>query len=376
MTEPENTESNDNRPTEAPPQFVDFGARLKQAREAAGYSIAEVSDELKLGSELIEALESSAPEDLPAATFTQGYLRNYARLLKLPSDEIVQAYNRQVPVVEPDLAPTSGIPAQKNSADAIVKITSYGLLIIGLLLVVLWWQQSGFEWLEQGGDDRQQPPVVEQFQAPENEALRQAMGEQGEADLIVDPGMQDADDAQPEIVPDAATDDITEPVEMKPAAPPPASPETELPEMPAGPSSSRSGDDITEPEVLAVAAPGDDEIFISTRSESWTEINDANNNRLLFKLMQAGQDYRIQGQAPFTLFLGNAPSVDIRVNGQAVDISAYIRSNNIANLMIHGDGKLAASRKIMAAPTEASESVSTDEPDNDSSRDLMFDEGR
>ena len=119
-----------------------------------------------------------------------------------------------------------------------------------------------------------------------------------------------------------------------------------------------------------VAPSGDDVLLITTESESWTEVQDADENRLFFKLMRQGQDYTIKGKAPFKIFLGNAPSVAIQINRQKLDISAYIRKNNIANLVINGNATIASPRAV-------SEPDPQQAPANeDASRDLMFDEGR
>ena len=258
--------------------------------------------------------------------------------------------------------------------------------------MALWWQQSGFEWLEDG--DSQEPVALDvQPELSQTEALRQAMGDSSdEATLVI------ADDAETRLSQESEDGDRPlQPVEADTAA-------TEIPASRV--EQTGNADSVAEVEVAEAetrvqtarvetggvetapvqAAPaGDDELLISTTSESWTEITDANGSRLLFKLMQRGQDYRIQGQAPFNIFLGNAPSVDIRVNDKSVSIADYTRSNNIANVMIYADGRLASSRTLRqvrpAAPAaedsgnaDSSAQPQVDSPaDPDSSRDLMFD---
>jgi cytoskeleton protein RodZ len=369
MTEIKTTEENEHQLPEAPPQVTDFGAPLKRAREAAGYSIAEVSDQLKLSADLLQALESSQLDELPAATFTQGYLRNYARLLKLPADDIVQAYNRQVPTVEPDLTPRSGLPAQTNSHDAVVKIISYGLLVIGLLLLALWWQQADLDWINEPSPEQAAEPFAPaRVEMAESDALREAMGESTE---------------QVEARPDQAlTSDSTELAPADPTAQQPVDPEqadTEQvpePEPEPQPVRSQPSPADSKPPVDAVAAEGNDELEISTQSESWTEIQGADGNRLLFKLLQQGQNHRIKGNAPFRVFLGNAPSVAIQMNGQSIDISAYIRSNNIANFVINEDASISSSRESSSPEATAAPTRTSQPTGDDSSRDLMFDEGR
>ena len=65
------------------------GAQLKLAREAAGLSLDQVAQQLKLAPRQVKALEDENFDVLPGRTFTRGFLRNYARLLNLDPDLLV-----------------------------------------------------------------------------------------------------------------------------------------------------------------------------------------------------------------------------------------------------------------------------------------------
>ncbi|HMV71854.1 MAG TPA: helix-turn-helix domain-containing protein [Pseudomonadales bacterium] len=68
------------------------GERLRAARETAGLSVAEVAEELQLLQSFVRALEQNSYERIRGDTFVRGCLRNYARLLGLDPQEIVDAY--------------------------------------------------------------------------------------------------------------------------------------------------------------------------------------------------------------------------------------------------------------------------------------------
>ena len=68
------------------------GERLRAAREAAGLSVSEVAEELQLLQSFVRALEQNSHERIRGDTFVRGYLRNYARLLGLDPQEIVDDY--------------------------------------------------------------------------------------------------------------------------------------------------------------------------------------------------------------------------------------------------------------------------------------------
>ncbi|MEH6414483.1 RodZ domain-containing protein [Pseudomonas sp. CGJS7] len=57
------------------------GARLKQAREAAGLSIEDVAARLKMPSRVVQSLENDDIASIGAPVFVRGQLRSYARLV-------------------------------------------------------------------------------------------------------------------------------------------------------------------------------------------------------------------------------------------------------------------------------------------------------
>jgi cytoskeleton protein RodZ len=57
------------------------GARLKQAREAAGLSIEDVAARLKMPSRVVKSLENDDITSIGAPVFVRGQLRSYARLV-------------------------------------------------------------------------------------------------------------------------------------------------------------------------------------------------------------------------------------------------------------------------------------------------------
>ncbi len=73
---------------------------------------------------------------------------------------------------------------------------------------------------------------------------------------------------------------------------------------------------------------------MSAEQESWAEIIDANDIRLFYGMIKPGKALRLTGQTPFDVFLGNAPVVTLSLNDIDVDMTKYIRSNNIAQFKV------------------------------------------
>jgi cytoskeleton protein RodZ len=77
------------------------GGALRIAREKQGLSLNDVTSRLKISNKQLEAIESDNFAALPEATIVKGFIRNYAKLLKLDAEPLLDAYNVLVPSKEP-----------------------------------------------------------------------------------------------------------------------------------------------------------------------------------------------------------------------------------------------------------------------------------
>jgi len=118
------------------------GALLREAREAAGMAPEALAQRLRLEPRVIEALEAEAYERLPGPAFTKGYLRALAKELGIDPAPLLAQYTAQSNEAEPTLADfESRPPAQITSANARIKLISYALGVVVLILVAVWWQR-------------------------------------------------------------------------------------------------------------------------------------------------------------------------------------------------------------------------------------------
>jgi len=85
---------------------------------------------------------------------------------------------------------------------------------------------------------------------------------------------------------------------------------------------------------LSTAINTGDILLLHVTDQSWAKIEDADGQRLFYATLMPGEEYQFKGQSPFKIFLGNAPAVQLSVNHQDVDLKAYIKSNNIAQITI------------------------------------------
>lgn len=125
-------------------ESTSIGARLRAGREAAGLSLAQLSDRTKINTRHLQALEEENFASLPGRTYALGFARSYARAVGLNEDETVAALRAEYvgAMPQPDAAPTPtftpGDPARVPSSGF-----AWVAGIIALLVAVggyVWWQ--------------------------------------------------------------------------------------------------------------------------------------------------------------------------------------------------------------------------------------------
>ncbi len=119
-----------------------IGALLKTTREQRGMSQADAAAQLNLKVAIIEKLEAEQWDTSMATTFVKGYLRAYARLLKLSEREILQAFDLQTAHLRPKTTEMHSFSRKtsREAADSRFMLATYGLvvLLIGLFFVWFW----------------------------------------------------------------------------------------------------------------------------------------------------------------------------------------------------------------------------------------------
>jgi cytoskeleton protein RodZ len=330
MTESENREPEIHEP-------VAFGQQLMLAREKAGMSIDEAARALNLKEETVEAIEDSALDRLPPVTFVQGYIRTYARLLGLSEEKILSEFEAEVPhKLESELHPRSPSQDGATSQTPVIKLVS--VLIIVLAALVLFYAVYSY-YIERT------QRIEQSSQAADNDAMMQLPPE---APLIEQQADITEDDAPTEATQSAFAEDEeirTEPdveaeVSLQPAeelqSEQAAVVEEAAAEAEAAPDTVVS--DVSIEEIMPDAKPqpitGGDILAVSAEQDSWAEIVDANDIQMFSGTIKAGRELNLTGQAPFEVFLGNAPGVSLSLNSISIDMKRYIRYNNVAQFKV------------------------------------------
>lgn len=115
------------------------GEALRRAREQQQLSLEQVADKLNLLPGKVRALESDDYAALPGATFIKGYIRSYARLLKIPSEDLIASYEQASGCNQPQKVAPVQAPLTRPKAVLKVRfIVAFGVAILVAALYWLW----------------------------------------------------------------------------------------------------------------------------------------------------------------------------------------------------------------------------------------------
>jgi transcriptional regulator with XRE-family HTH domain len=81
-----------------------LGTYLRAAREARGLDLRDAAQQTRISIGYLKAIENEDFSKLPGAVFVRGFLKNYARFLGLPDDEVMKRYSA---LSKPQPAPAS-----------------------------------------------------------------------------------------------------------------------------------------------------------------------------------------------------------------------------------------------------------------------------
>lgn len=305
------------------------GGILQSHRSEQGLSINEVAKQLRLSAKQIEALESDDFSSLPESTIVKGFIRNYAKLLKIPSTPLTQAYMEMVPDQEHyAFALDPGIN-RKISDNSVKSFTGYYALIILLLMGVgVWFFYQSY--IQKPSPVASMPEVLERL--PE---LALPMAERvNPASMPVEmPNQQEVAESEAialsELEQTTNSTTNTEVEENGQQSEVAQNEETTKPsEVDA--SIESTNNTIAAEEVATTSdevAPGKRRIHFTATQETWISVVNANGKEVYNKILYPGHRDTVDVWKPMEIVVGNAHGATLTVDGEAVDLAPYTRIN-------------------------------------------------
>ncbi|PPZ21813.1 helix-turn-helix domain-containing protein, partial [Escherichia coli] len=77
-------------------------------------------------------------------------------------------------------------------------------------------------------------------------------------------------------------------------------------------------------------AASDNALVMSFNADCWLEVLDASGKKLFSGMQRNGGSLNLNGQAPYRLKIGAPAAVQIQFQGKPVDLSQFVRSNQVA----------------------------------------------
>ncbi|MEV5119593.1 helix-turn-helix domain-containing protein [Stenotrophomonas indicatrix] len=265
------------------------GTRLRQAREAAGLTLEDVGQRLRMPVQVVKSLEQEQWQKLGAPVFVRGQLRSYARLLGVDVSELLE--QAQVgPVVPPTLVSHTHTPRARRIAENLGRRALY-VGITAVLAVPVWFATRGhFDGV-----------------APSPNT----------ASLDVIPAAVPVTPAGPGSAAAAPAEVAAAPV-VKPTATPYVASLAPVPRA-------------------APAAAANLDMQFS--GDSWVDIAGPDGGSVEKALIKAGETRSFTPGQVARVTLGNASAVQVQQNGAIVDLTPYQRAN-VARFQVSSEGSV------------------------------------
>lgn len=275
------------------------GATLRAARERLGLSQQDVAARLRLHPRQVAALEDERYDALPTAPYLRGFLRNYARELRVDPAPLLAALAQRLPPQTPMVdAPAGGArvlpsPMPRAGGERVSRRTVIGgsLFLLVLLAAIGWMTSIRMQRAQTA------PPVVV-------------------------PAVEPSPTPEPEVPAQVAP-----PADASVPAPVPTPAPTATPvPAPAAAEADRAG---------SAAASGVLRLSVGALP-SWIEVVQADTGKVLLTGLMEPQTRRQLGelQPPLRLVIGNARSVTLEYRGRTIDLAPHTRSDGLARLTL------------------------------------------
>lgn len=306
------------------------GAQLSAARIQMGLSLQQVADQLKLSQRQIAALENNQFEDLPKMVIVRGFVRSYAKLLKLDAGPIINCLPSEAGSagLETDLRPTLATPFMESRTPFLGRQDSNNrkYLIGAALLAVCAMIFVAVQKVEQGGYLK--GFMTSQMNQKKPEFTTEKVVESNEP-----PATSKTTDEK--LAPVAVPTVLATANEVKPG---PVESTASLPELNrepiVGSNVAATPASVVPPaDSVPVADAANNQLKLKFRQDSWIQVKRANGTLVTSHMAKSGTEEVFDMKDALQLRIGNAAGVDGWLRGTAMEIAPG-KDSNVANLNV------------------------------------------
>ncbi|HCT5130913.1 MULTISPECIES: RodZ domain-containing protein [Aeromonas] len=286
-------------------QAVGPGQLLRNAREQLGWTREQVASRIHLRLTLIAAIESDTYDKHTSHTFIRGYLRTYAKLVGIPEETILAAYDK-LGLTPPDNIDMQSFSrrSRQQANDSRLKVVTWLVILVLIALSVAWWWQSTAR--RSAGDEAL---AATEMGATSNTPSATVPPAVDVADPVVAPATSAAAATSADPVASAAA--TTLPVDASSAV--------------ATTAVATSAATATQPAAdTAASEPAKvPQLKMSFTADCWLDVKDAKGKTLFSGLKKANDELVLEGPEPLKFIIGAPMAVNIEYQGKSIDMSRY-----------------------------------------------------
>ncbi|KPQ25276.1 MAG: cytoskeleton protein RodZ [Halomonas sp. HL-48] len=334
------------------------GELLARRREQLGIALNDAARALNLRPAVVDGLERDDYSEIPVATYRRGYLRAYAKYLTIDERLILDAYRDRFGEADAErkVTPVAVTKPPSRLGAWLFKLVTLLIIVALIAVTVMWWQSRGGSEPPNLDSSSSMEAPAEQDAAGEDELSNESAQDEptgisnsdsadnsdsalDDMDGADDVGSADTDDTAG----DTASDDETT-ADAAPSSTPESAPLIDEDSAAQSANLAANDDeddadssDATEDTAEEASNSNDsnpNELALTFNEQSWTEIIDADNQRVLVGLQEPGTSTNVEGQPPFRLTVGNVSGVELRYQGEDVDLTSRAGANNVARFTL------------------------------------------
>ena len=329
------------------------GALLKQRRETLGMSLEQAAAQLNLKAAVIHQLESQQWDARVAPTFIRGYLRHYARLLKLDETDVLAQFDQLLSAMpQPTPMHSFSKKTSRDAAESRFMLATYFLLVLLIGLFLVWFWQTHML-------NHQPVSMMPELETATSPAVKTPpVATTPVLTVVAEPSELSADPVSvaaggSEIVPEVAADSTTAGTEPAVSVVVPAAENntevtavapavtvntsTDTAQTPVSDSATAISAVTPAPATTDATSPGAAELQLQLQfsAQCWVSVFDANGKRLAYNMQNSGQTLTLTGIGPLKVTLGDPAAVTASLAGKPIDLSGY-KQGQVARLTLTG----------------------------------------
>ncbi|TYR77459.1 helix-turn-helix domain-containing protein [Rossellomorea vietnamensis] len=284
--------------------LTELGTRLREAREANGYSLDDLQNMTKIQKRYLMGIEEGNYEMMPGKFYVRAFIKQYAEAVGLDPERIFEEYPNDIPVTNAgDLPELSRVQSRKPVSESSSKVLNIipkilvALFVIGAVFVV-WYLLPNTFGNDNAGTGNDQEESVDYSESPEvqqPEDEDEETAESGDSAGSSEEGTDSEENEENE-------EDAEEPAEQ---------PSQEI--TVAKVSGKETTYDLKNAENfnLNIAASGD----------TWIGVYNSKDEQLFSQMMKNGdsESFDLSEDGEAFIIVGNAPAATIKVNDEQIN---------------------------------------------------------